>query len=84
MSAADDQALARRAQHRFVLAIALLLGLPALLTLLAFGALVRTPVDEMALGTPLVVTPSRPTRCGSSWRSCHRRAVQRRFLRCRT
>jgi tetratricopeptide (TPR) repeat protein len=58
MSSQDDRKEARRAKRRYGLAIAALLSLPAVLTLLAFGALVTTPLDALAIGTPLVVTPT--------------------------
>jgi tetratricopeptide (TPR) repeat protein len=58
MSSQDDRKEARRANRRYGLAIAALLGLPAVLTLLAFGVLVTTPLDAMSIGAPLVVTPT--------------------------
>ncbi len=58
MTIQDDRSQARRANRRFLLAVAALLGMPAILTVLAFGVLLTTPLDAMAIGTPLVVTPT--------------------------
>ena len=58
MTIQEARGSARRANRRYLLAVAALLSLPALLTLLAFVVLLTTPTDAMSIGTPLVVTPT--------------------------
>ena len=58
MNPTAESSGSRRAGRRFAAAIAALLLVPGLVTILAFATLLTTPTSAWVAGTPLVVTPT--------------------------